>query len=211
MSLQGQTCVGTPLDARVGCAARISMRTVIPLLLISLAASLGCTSTPRRGRRGADSGITTTTDGSTARDTGGIVHMDSGTSRDTGVAPPRDAGGACAEDIIARYGGVACSAATSSCTAACPDGACIGRCLDADSNPDCRGCANQNIVSCFNSNGCQAQWNCFQCATAFDCSSATVPRDCITANCGPQDDAYDSCTAAITSGDCGTAWSTCVP
>ena len=195
------------------------MRSITTLLLLSLTLSLGCTSTPRRGRGGVDTGPRPTSDGSTTRDTGTITLMDSGTPRDTSVAP-RDTGttvvdsgtGTCAEDLVPPYSGTACSSATSSCTAACTDGACINSCLDADSSADCSGCANQNIISCFNSNGCQAEWNCFiQCAHTFACADAPVPRDCITTHCPSQDDAYNNCTAAITTGDCGTTWTTCIP
>ncbi|NOY90441.1 MAG: hypothetical protein GXP55_04455 [Deltaproteobacteria bacterium] len=173
--------------------------------MVSMMLSLGCTTDSRRGgRRGRG-------DGGVARDSGRVIFDSSLPSGDSSVLP-RDAGGTCAEDLVPLFSGTACSSSTRSCIDACTDGACISGCLDADLSPDCGGCANQNIISCFNSNGCQAEWNCFsQCAVAFDCSSATVPRDCVTANCGPQDDAYNTCTSAITTGDCGTAWSSCVP
>jgi len=183
------------------------MRIFLGLLMLSLMLSLGCTTNSRRGgRRGRG-------DGSVARDSGDDrARDDGGAARDSGVAP-RDAGStSCAEDLVPPFSGTACSTSTRSCADACSDGACISGCLDADPSPDCGGCASQNIISCFNSNGCQAEWNCFsQCATAFSCSSATVPRDCVTANCAPQDDAYNTCTDAITTGDCGTVWSNCVP
>lgn len=202
------------------------MRIFSGLLLLSLTLCLGCTSDPRRGRRGVDSSVTPTTDGGVSGRDSGIVLMDSSTPpRDTGTRdssiPPADTGAGpwvrpsvCATDTVAPFSGAApCSPSTTSCTDACPDGACVSDCLDADANPDCTTCTNSNLISCFNSNGCQADWNCFsQCAVDQGCTADTAPMGCITDRCGAARDAYTACTAAVpTSAGCGTAWSTCVP
>jgi len=189
------------------------MRILTALLLFSLTLSLGCSSNNRRATPRSDGGVHTDSSTPPPRDSGAIALMDTGAPRDSSLPPPRDSGtGTCALDILPAFSGTACSASTTSCTDACTDGTCISNCLDADSNPDCAGCANQNILSCLNANGCQAQWNCYaQCFTDQGCDVAGAPTDCVSTRCGAPQDAYDTCTDGVTTGDCGTTWTTCLP
>ncbi len=89
-----------------------------------------------------------------------------------------------------------CSASTNTCIMGCTDSACISSCLDADPNPDCSACVNQNFVSCLNDAGCQTTWDPYVC--------------CIEDNCGTM--ATSSCVSSAQSGACAStygAWESC--
>jgi hypothetical protein len=106
------------------------------------------------------------------------------------------------------YSGVACSSSTLDCISGCADGPCQSMCLSADPNPDCPTCFSQNLVSCYNAAGCQADWNCYTQCASDRCPSGD--STCIDSMCGMEWDAYVSCTE-ISSADCTSDALACFP
>lgn len=144
------------------------------LLCASLLALLGC-------------------DGSVTADAGAAgdaaMGADAGATDDAGS----DAGGPmCTEDIRAPFAGdPPCSVATADCAAACDTASCAEDCFLADTNRACIQCWDANQLSCWNRNGCQAEWNCIaQCITE---NCPTADPSCIGANCSAQDLTYADC------------------
>jgi len=202
-------------------------------VVAAVAMTMACNS-PRRGGGGGggggeDAGGGTMTDGGGGdTDSGGIVLMDSGmTGTDSGATPEcttsSDCGVdeeciegscetttmSCATNTVSLYGGVACSSSTLDCISECGgDGMCQQGCLDADPNEDCSLCFSQNLVSCFNRNGCQGDWNCYTQCVSDNCPSGD--ETCIDSMCGTQWDTYVACTEGVTA-DCSPDALMCFP
>ncbi len=121
---------------------------------------------------------------------------------------PGDCGsctGSCRSYPVTPYPGVACSSTTATCTDSCADSTCLQSCLMGDSNPDCWLCANQNILACINSAGCQEEWDCYNtCLEDAGCTTSTCPA------CDPEASDFDACTDTAGS-SCGTEWVNCLP
>jgi hypothetical protein len=136
-------------------------------------------------------------DSSTAECGTGLPACPGGTTCIDGrcVVGPRE----CAEEI--PYNVVAvCSSSTMTCISGCADGACITSCLEADPNPDCDACVNQNFISCANSNGCMASWVTYACCVEDVCGTApttTCVQSAATGACSSSSDAYDTCIMGV--------------
>lgn len=116
----------------------------------------------------------------------------------------------CPTDTI-TLAGVSCTSTTYNCVVDCgSDGVCMQACLDADADPNlCNGCVQNNILSCYNANGCQADWNCFsQCITDNSCTD----RTCATTYCSAEDTAYSNCIDSLPSSvSCSSQFRACFP
>jgi hypothetical protein len=121
--------------------------------------------------------------------------------RDMGTGPMvdlggRDMGSTCTPEPIDYVTGPYCSAATQSCISACTTGACVGDCLDADPNGDCSACANINLITCANMNGCLTQWNAFDCCYQANCATSMDPN-CVMNFCSAQNTAFSDCANRV--------------
>lgn len=109
-----------------------------------------------------------------------------------------------------------CSEATRACVEACGrDNACGDGCIDADPTPNCRQCANVNIVACLNRNGCQPSWDCFrECGddAAPFCRTQPDPEGCIVEQCAEEEQAnFDCVETLLESTECAFRYEDCVP
>ena len=110
----------------------------------------------------------------------------------------------CTDETVPYNVVAICSASTMTCISGCTTGACIDACLDADPNPDCDACVNQNFISCANDNGCQSAWTTYVCCVDEVCGPmpdsacvmSAIAGACASANAG-----YDSCLMGV---DIGT-------
>ncbi|HEY8429531.1 MAG TPA: hypothetical protein VIL20_14195 [Sandaracinaceae bacterium] len=115
-------------------------------------------------------------------------------------------GPTCPDNFLPPYAGAGCSSSTATCTSGCSTSECIQGCLEADPNPECLLCVDQNILSCANSAGCQEEWNCYiDCATTAGCTSlASCPA------CRAEEAAYLDCADLVVD-SCSTVWFDCLP
>ena len=146
----------------------------------------------------------------------GLMLMDSGmiVLPDTGTMPMVDAGTSrwpaeCREELpaLSEFSESAfprCAASTITCIQGCGmDNECAFDCQEADTTPplmlegqavDCTTCVVYQQDVAQSQNGCAAEvgeWNC--CVQANNCMDLA----CVSTNCGAEDTARDSCTAAI--------------
>jgi len=133
-------------------------------------------------------------------DSGVVIIVDFGTSdlgtRDLG----RDLGSSsCTPSVIDYIAGAYCSTSTASCARACADGPCITACLNADPTTDCARCSNQNLLACANENGCQSQWNTFNCCVDDNCPTGS-PSTCVDTFCMSEGNAYTACANSVLPG-----------
>jgi len=188
------------------------MRLTASILVVLLAAPVGCTTHGRRGGHpsltdsgthgGTDSGPIVILDGGHGTDSGPITFMDSGPMGHDSGPIRRDSGPVCAEDLIEMVPGTYCSMTTYDCIQACSDSTCETGCLDADANPDCHGCVSQNSVACFNRMGCQRQWDYFNCCLVAHCPTPT--SSCAMTYCSAEDGDYGACVDGLAAGACSS-------
>jgi hypothetical protein len=88
-----------------------------------------------------------------------------------GAAAASDA--ACASELVPPYGGPGCAPLTAVCLGSCLDETCLSDCYAAD--PECLRCANEELVSCANAQGCQPAWDALACCTTSACPGTTAP------------------------------------
>jgi hypothetical protein len=107
----------------------------------------------------------------------------------------------CATNIVNLYNGQPCAAATLSCLEACYDAACQYMCLMNDPNPtNCLECLQQNTISCVNQNGCQSDWDLFNCCIERNCPQD--PSSCSETTCNSQNQSHQQCLNG-TANQCG--------
>lgn len=153
----------------------MSVRTHWPAALALAVVLAGCGDDPRRSGRGSDGGVL----------------LD---------APDDDDGTECTTETVSPVRDKLCSDSTGACVDACDTGDCIFDCLDSDPNPDCSACVNINIISCANSNGCQADWDQYTCCIDGECGqdAGTSCIDmAIEGVCGGDLDRYDECVGTV--------------
>jgi hypothetical protein len=155
----------------------MTARAAIATTLVTLALA-GC---------GRDRAIVTPTDGAAMPTDASAA--DAGTA-DAGTADA--AVPMCAEDLRGPYTGpIPCGTATRDCAMGCVDARCAEDCFAADPSASCIQCWTLNQLSCWNRNGCQAQWNCVAECIANNCPSADP--ECIGEQCAVEDQAYADC------------------
>ena len=118
----------------------------------------------------------------------------------------------CAPMVVEPYLTIPCSTATRTCIDGCTTGDCLDACIGADPSPMCRDCTNRALVSCFNRNGCQPQWDCYIGCTMSLCGGVPDPDSCIEAMCLEVEDAWYLCTEEMgPESPCLTRYLDCLP
>jgi len=182
-------------------------------MAVGLCVALAACSDGGRRRGGGGGPVVMVDGGGGGTDLGGGGGTDLG-ARDMGTGPMvdlgrRDMGSMCVPEPIDYVIGPYCSATTRTCVDGCTDGACLVACLRADASTDCLACANINVITCANDNGCLAQWNAFDCCYQANCTGSTDPN-CVMNFCSAQDTAFGDCAdRVLPTVTCPTTYNDC--
>lgn len=150
-------------------------------------------------------------DSGTAIDAGSTA--DAATGTDAGPdAVIVDAGPMCEEELVVPYTTRPCSADTKACVEACTEPTCVDACLASDPSTSCTDCVNRALISCFNRNGCQPQWNCYRACSRENCTGVPDVGACLDMHCVEPEQAFYDCVDSIfETSACPSRYADCLP